>query len=840
MVSSREQTVPDIEVRHALSTVQQYLSDTIAPLLAAESVVLLLSGPPQLVAAEMIKWVSSQYQGNEESASYSEYLYHAVKKLYDMGGLKLVPVERLTQYLEELKQIVVDYCPEEEREVLADELSRLGQSDTALTPAVGFIHRPADVVEAATAFVARREGSAPDMSTIRRRLSILWKRLGEGARESAAGSSRESAPGSGGESGPGVRPAREKRERLVSQVVATAAKVAQNDQELRQFQEKLSSFGIESGTDQMFKVLSRSLPGWAVPITPGGGGGNAAGPGSAAIDAMRQIMMLAEDGFEGCKRFQEMVNAAIEQFNTGSLARAATMFDLAGGLASEAKLDKAAVAGARRTAHESLDVGRLRAYAKVPEKHNLLRKVLNFFDEFKVEGLLDNLQREPKRDRRRLLLSLLETHGRDARDAAYKRLRNLLGNAEVSRDWYFPRNLVCLLNGIPRPDEMLPGEEIEMMRSLMNPSLPAPLVREAIADVGQIRHPDAEMLLIETVGKLAHLLNEPRAGGFDRTQLVSLLDRAIFALSHFGTPGATRAVVEHGLKRDDELGDTMARLTYLSGQDLSGDEESCKLLLKALHRKMPRRVFGVTFQKNEQVLLPLIKALSSTTSPGVQQALENLASRFPDEDSGKAAARAIKESGGEEKPAEASAERLTGDLELFSLPDLLQQLALFQLTGTLTIKDAGGELASTITLVSGRMQTCTAGRLQGVNAIYQLLERPCAGTFAFQGRRARPGQEAPADARLMDLTSVLFEGMRRYDEFQRACAVVPDSVMLKPKGAKPEPREDELNVALFEQVWKSVAGGATPERCEAECMVDAYGVRTLLARWVEEDHLTVA
>ncbi len=836
MVSSREQLVPDLEVRQALSTVQQYLSDTIAPLLAAESVVLLLNGPPQLIAEEMINWASAQYQGNEESASYSEYLYHAVKKLYDMGGLKLVSEERLKQYIEELKQLVVEFCPEEERDVLADELSRLGLSSTSLTPAVGFIHRPTDLVEAASVSKTRKETSPSDMGTIRRRLAILWKRLGEGEQES------DSAPARGSGHGPvpGATPAPEKRERLVSQVVATAAKVAQNHDEFRQFQEKLGSFGIEAGTDQMFKVLSRSLPGWAVPITSGGAGGNTAGPGSAAIDAMRQIMMLAEDGFEGCKRFQEMINAAIEQFNAGSLARAATMFDLAGGLASEARLDKAAVASARRAAHESLDLGRLRAYAKVQEKHNLLRKVLNFFDEFKVEGLLDSLQREPKRDRRRLLLSLLETHGADARDAAYKRLRTLLGSTEISKDWYFPRNLVCLLNSIQRPDNLLPHEEIEMMRSIMKPSLPAPLVREAIADVGQIRHADAEMLLIETVETLSRLLHEPRAGGHDRTQLTSLLDRAIFALSHFGTPGATRAVVEHGLRRDDELGDTMARLTYLSGQDLSADEESCRLLLKALHRKMPRKVLGVTFQKNGQVLLPLIKALSATKAPAVQQALENLAGRFPAEDFGKAAGRALKEAATEERPAEVSAERLTGDLELFSLPDLLQQLALFQLTGTLTIKDAGGEPTSTISLVSGRMQNCTAGRLQGVNAVYQLLERPCAGTFAFQGRRGRPGQEPPADARLMDLTSVLFEGMRRYDEFQRASAVVPDSVVLKPKGTKPEPRQDELNVALFEQVWKSVAVGGTPEKCEVECMVDAYSVRTLLARWVEEDVLTVA
>ena len=41
--------------------------------------------------------------------------------------------------------------------------------------------------------------------------------------------------------------------------------------------------------------------------------------------------------------------------------------------------------------------------------------------------------------------------------------------------------------------------------------------------------------------------------------------------ARFGTPGAVKAAVTHGLKRQPLLGDTMARLTDLGSQDLSSE-----------------------------------------------------------------------------------------------------------------------------------------------------------------------------------------------------------------------------------------------------------------------------
>ncbi len=809
-------------VRQALSTVQQYLSDSIAPLLAAESVALLLEQPAQLVAAEIAQWASTQYQQKATDAGYSDFLFHAVKKLFDMGGLRLVPEERLHEYLQGLKPHIMEHCPVEDRKALAEELAHLGHGEAGLTQAVAYVHRmrgPGEALRPSTG----REGGPSDLEKMRRRLSILWKRLGKEPSEAV---------------GP-IRPSSAKQEGLVSQVVTTATTAATSDDDFQKLQARLKSLGIDSGTDQIFRLLSRSLPGWSIPTVPGTEAGKPSGLRNPTLDAMRQILMLSGDGSESVKRFHDLVQAAIEQFNTGSLARAATIFDLASELATDAHLDAAAVAAVRRTAHESLDSERMRLMAKEGEKHYLLKKVLSFFDAYKVEGLLDRLKREPKRDQRRLLLSLLEVYGGAARDAAFQRLNMLLTSADIAHDWYFARNLVCLLNRIPMPEDALPEEEIDVMNELLKLSLPAAMNREVMTDLGQIKHPRAEKLLIEMAGDLERTLLDPHAATKDSAQVVALLDRTIHALARYGTPKAYRAVVDHGLRRKDQLGDTLARLSYLNGQDLSADEESVARLVATLKSRTPLKVFGVVLQKNDQVVLHLIKALASTPAPSVQQVFESISERFPEKEFGRAAVKALEEFAAGGKRTEAITERLIGDLELFSLPDLLQQLAVSKLSGTLTIKAVGGGSLGTMSLVDGKLQACSSGRLEGEEAAYQILEKPTAGSFVFQGRRDRPPQEESGTAPLRDLRSILFEGLRRYDELERARAIVPDLSLIKPTGTAPGALAAGDDPEFFARVWKSIGTGTTPEQCEAECTADSYRVRCLLGRWVEEEVLTV-
>ena len=74
------------------------------------------------------------------------------------------------------------------------------------------------------------------------------------------------------------------------------------------------------------------------------------------------------------------------------------------------------------------------------ESHYLLRPVLGFFRAYSPDRLLEELQAEQRRDRRRQLLNLLEAHGAPARAAAWDRLQSDPEGRVAGV--YFLRNLV--------------------------------------------------------------------------------------------------------------------------------------------------------------------------------------------------------------------------------------------------------------------------------------------------------------------------------------------------------------------------------------------------------------
>jgi hypothetical protein len=796
------------KIREALATVGQYLSDSIAPLQVSDSVAMLLGQPAQLMASEIIGWVPAPDQENAANATVADYLFHAVSKLQYLVQLQLLSEEALSPYLDSLKQLMLEYCPPEDRELLQENFDRMGMSEPTLRAPINLIHGQTRSVESTAEH-------SPQLKS--RRLSILEDRLKTEVQRTAPAEAQEA------------------REDMVPQLIATAAANLQSDEEFHKLQENLNSLGIDAGTDKIFRKLSQSLPGWMIATT----GADAAKSNNAAVEAMNQIVNLPQDRWEGFRRFHDMVQAAIEQFNTGSLARAATMFDLALGICSEGKLDSTSVTGVRSTGHESLNMNRLRNLAKDHDRYHLLRSILNFFDEFAVGKLLDSLQKEEKRDRRRLLLDLLEAHGNEARRAAYDRLKDLLVDTNVAADWHFARNLVCILTRIPPPSDASLKEEIQLIAPLLRLSLPAPLVKEAIKFAGQIKCTEAEDLLIATADKLVRFAVESTDSDKDANHRISLLDRAIFALAHFGTPKAYARVVKHGTNPLAGLRDTEDCLSYLSNQDLTSDKESVADLIQFLKSKMPRKLFGMTIQKNEMPLLHVIKALSSTPTLIVRQTFMDVVAQFPETKFGQAAANALQQFGSSDKVGIPAERTLTGDLDLFGLPDLLRQLNQLQATGALTLKDAHGNPAGTLTLLSGRMQDCRTGHLEGIEAAYQLLERPISGTFVFQGQRNIDLPEQSAESNLPDLTSILTEGMRRYDQLQRARALVPDFALLRQKNPRSIPPGGNADAALSALIWKQLETGTSPENCEALCMADAYRIRSLLARWREKGFLIV-
>jgi hypothetical protein len=818
---------PTVELQEALLELQQYLSDSVAPLIVADSIQLLLRYPPEAVASAIRAWTGAQYRSvSGRSVPVSDYLFHALKKIHMMGEFNLVPRQALEAYFEQLTPIVLGLCPEEDRETLKENLSRLGETPVTSSP-VQTMFRQTSTAEGTRAAsvptedfrTAAGEDAGTSAEALRnlRRFSLLLERL-------------EAQGVLGGRSTSPANP-------IATEALAFAARSSHSGKELENYLGRLKSMGFEAGTDNLFRALAQSLPGWVVPASASAGAAGMAETG--ALGAMRRIITEAEDPVEGARRFQEMVKAVVERFNEGSLPQAVAMLELAERLVAEKKVDTGSAEIVRRRLGETLEAEQLRKFAEKPDQHELLRKVLRFFTSLTPEGLLEDLQREQKRDRRRLILLLLEVHGAPARAAAHEQLSRPLSTAVGEEEWFFRRNLLYVLRRIPRSAEASFEDEADVFLRHAQLGLPLVVLKEAIAALSQYKDEKTEEGLIQLLSGLEEMLGKPDEAPYEARDMRALLDRIAATIARFPSTRAREALIEHAGKKQLQLGDTMARLAELGGQNLSEDPETVDRLLGLLKANLPFKLLGVTLRQKEQNLVAVIDALAGTPSPSVRRALEEIVSRLRGQEAAKAASRVLAGfdrppgSGEAAAPAEGPSASLQGDLDVFGLPALLQSLAASAASGTLTIREAkGGDVFATLVLREGKLQECRRGNLRGEEAFYQLFERPSPGQFAFV-----KGEPSKPPAALREILPLTFEAMRRYDEFQEAAALAPDSTLLEPSATKPTPHPAEKDGMFLQALWGRVSQGATPLDCEKAVASDSYRIRRILAHWVEQGAL---
>jgi len=155
----------------------------------------------------------------------------------------------------------------------------------------------------------------------------------------------------------------------------------------------------------------------------------------------------------------------------------------------------------------------------------------------------------------------------------------------------------------------------------------------------------------------------------------------------------------------------------------------------------------------------------------------------------------------------------------------------------LSVLTQAGKTEATLLFDKGEYRGGQCGNVLGEEAIYQLLERPFPGTFAFVTR----GDVAtlPRAGEAKDVLGLLLEGVRRYDDLKRAVALAPDGARFKGTG-KPHsaPEDEDRDFVTF--VWSQAAAGHTAQDCETSSSTDGFRVRRLLAQWVEEGSLQPA
>lgn len=840
MSDEAQSRVPPAELQDALHVFGEYLSDKVAPLMALDALSLLMQLPPMFAAREIVTWCVRQVEVQGGALALGELLFHSARKIHMMGDFELVAAAELDSYLRALGPLLLEACPPEGRETLALGLSRLDESRQALASKVEIVHRqsgaPEPVAKTVAASAQQAAEAAPQvLSAIVAglgRLPLLLQRLEQVA--ASPGAAADKAPAAAttkAETAPApeaAAPLAAGRTLLVADALLEASLQAKSGAELEQYLDRIRRLGIVGGTEEMFRALGRSVSGWTLPAVPD----VPALPEGGQVSAMRRMIALVDEPAEAGRRFREMVHAAVEQFNEGSYGRSLKMFELAHQMVAEGQVKAAFVEPMAVSGHEYLAEERIRKLAERPEGHFFLRPVLSFFRAFAPERLLDELQSELRRDRRRQILNLLEAHGAPARALAWEKL-------QADRDGrvaglYFVRNLLHLLRAIPRSaDTPWPVEqEIDAIAPFVEPGQPLFVVKEGLQYLVASRHPRAEKHLVAQFQALEQALVEGAVAAEERSQLLVQLDRTAAALARFGTPRAWDALVEHALERQPATGDSLARLAELAGQDLSGAPEIVAQLVEAVEESLPHGVLGRLVSGREAVLSRLVGALAATRAPEVRELLEHIASRFPAQAFGREAQSALAAG---ERPSEApSAPSFSGDLGLFGLPNLLQNLSELRKTGSLNLLDEKGRPVASLKLEDGAIRAAQCGARQGREALFQLIERPFPATFAFvRGRR----QEQPGQAEPLPVMQLLVEGVRRHGELQRALALVPDDAPLEATGKSPTSVPNESDYDLLLGMWKRVVDGATPREVEATLSVDSYRLFNCLTHWVEEGAL---
>ena len=317
------------------------------------------------------------------------------------------------------------------------------------------------------------------------------------------------------------------------------------------------------------------------------------------------------------------------------------MLELAERLVSEKTVDAGTVELVRRRLGDALDAEPLRKFTEKPEQHALLREVLQFFTAYRPEGLLDELRREQKRDRRRLILAMLEVHGAPARAAAYEELSRAPSRAVDDEEWFFRRNLVYLVRRIPRSAEASFDDESEVVVRHCSARAPAAAGqggrRGARAVQGRACRagPDADALRARGHARRARG-RAVRGQGSARAARSGRRDPRQAA----GAPRPPRA---HRARRQEAAAARrhVARLAELGGQDMSEDSETVDQLLALLKANLPFKLLGMTLRQNDQNLVRIVEALSGTPTPAVRRALEEIVSRFGGQDAGRAAQKAL-------------------------------------------------------------------------------------------------------------------------------------------------------------------------------------------------------
>ena len=401
------------------------------------------------------------------------------------------------------------------------------------------------------------------------------------------------------------------------------------DAELREALDKLRAVGVDVPTAEVFRTLGRSVPPWPVSSPPdarragalvGARVGDTArcAASSRFRDDQEEVgKPVQRDGRRGRRAAQPgLARAGVPHVRRRREARRrepgepARPWTRRG--ARPRRPSTSSASGARRGSrnHEALAPDPLVLPGLTP-----------------IAELIKELRDEEKRERRRLLLSLLEIHGAGgARDGARRCCRRRRLPRRPSRTGTSSGTSSISSGSIPRARRRADRRRARRARPPSpTPRSRRPLVKEAIAGLGTARHEQVR-------GGARH--DRPGARGDAREEGRRSVRRGRAAAASRPRRLGARAL------RKRHVAPRSSSSTASSEREGSGTparvSPSCRARIsrtiptsspcssRALRAELPFKVFGLTLKKRDDKIGPIIEALSGRRLPQVRKAFEEI------------------------------------------------------------------------------------------------------------------------------------------------------------------------------------------------------------------------
>src|SRR5204862_3504701 len=195
-------------------------------------------------------------------------------------------------------------------------------------------------------------------------------------------------------------------------------------------------------------------------------------------------------------------------------------------------------------------------------------------------------------------------------------------------DTYYLRNLIYILHRVPRESDDGLDKELDALSRSSARGQNIYVIKEAATALAQIKSDACVKLLTMRLAEIEATLLRSDTSTYPMEEMQKVLDRIASALARIGTPAALRTLARHGMKTNVLLGDTRARLASLSQHDLSFDEETMNLLIKAVREDLPSGLFGRLILKKQPSTIRAMEALSGTRSDAVDQLFREIAEKY--------------------------------------------------------------------------------------------------------------------------------------------------------------------------------------------------------------------